>query len=135
MVAKFFRRNIIFIIMLNQDDLQKLKANLEKELETIENQLREIASENPAVKGDFDVRVEDLGNSMEDAAQEMTTLDQRQALVSALEKRRKEVRDAIDKIKSGTYGKCEKCSVAIKKERLIARPVAALCMDCAKLIR
>src|SRR3989344_588566 len=106
--------------------------NLNKELETIESQLREVASENPAVKGDFDVRVEDLGESMEDAAQEMTTLDQRQAMVTALEKRRKEVKDAIEKIKAGTYGKCEKCSVQIQKERLAAMPVAALCMDCAK---
>lgn len=121
--------------MLKEDELQKLHSNLENELKTIESQLREIASENPAVKGDFDVRVEDLGDSMEDAAQEMTTLDQRQALVSALERRRKEVKDAIEKIKLGSYGKCENCSVQIKKERLVAMPIAALCIDCAKLKR
>ncbi len=119
--------------MLTQDELQKLRSNLETEFKTIETQLKEIASENPAVKGDFDVRVEDLGDSMEDVAQEMTTLDQRQALVSALERRRKEVKDALDKIEGGTYGKCEKCSAHIKKERLVAMPIAALCMDCAKL--
>ena len=118
--------------MLTQDEVQKLHDNLQAELKTIEDQLREIASENPAVKGDFDVRVEDLGSSMEDSAQEMTTLDQRQALVTVLEKKRKEVKDAIEKIKAGSYGKCIKCSVDIKKERLVAMPVAALCMDCAK---
>ena len=122
--------------MLNKDELQKLHNNLAGELDKIDSQLREIASENPAVKGDFDVRVEDLGESMEDVAQEMTTLDQRQALVSALERRRKEVKDAMEKINAGTYGKCEKCSTEIKKERLVAVPIAVLCMDCAKgLIR
>ena len=119
--------------MLIPNETQKLYNSLEKELKTIKGQLGEIASENPAVKGDFDVRVEDLGNSMEDAAQEMATLDQRQAQLDFLEKRHKEITDAMDKIKAGIYGKCERCSVEIKKERLMAMPVVALCINCAKL--
>ena len=117
---------------MDNKDLEKLHADLEKELKTIDIQLKEIASENPIVKGDFDVKVEDLGSSMEDVAQELTSLDQRQALVDALERRRKEVVHAMEKIKEGTYGRCEKCSSEIHKDRLVAMPVAALCISCAK---
>ena len=120
---------------MDKSDSQKLYNDLAKELETLDSQLKEIASENPAVKGDFDVRVEDLGSSMEDSAQEMTSLDQRQALVDALERRRKEIVHAMEKIKAGTYGKCENCLAEIHKDRLVAMPVASLCMDCAKIAR
>ena len=52
-----------------------------------------------------------------------------------LKKRYKEVQNAMTKIKAGKYGICEKCSVQIKKERLIAMPIAALCINCAKIGR
>lgn len=120
---------------MTKDEAQKLFDDLAKELQNIDSQLKEIASENPVVKGDFDVRVEDLGDSLEDSAQEMASLDQRQALVDSFERRRKEVVHAMEKIKAGTYGKCEKCSADIQKERLTAMPVAALCITCAKTAR
>src|SRR3989338_5974786 len=120
---------------MTNDDQKKLYEDLSKEAEAIESQLREIASENPVTKGDFSARVEDLGDSMEDAAEEMASLDQRQAMVIQLKKRHKEVIHAMEKIKAGSYGKCENCSTPIKKERLVAMPIAALCINCAKISR
>lgn len=120
---------------MTKDEQQKLYDDLAKEAKIIEGQLKEIASENPITKGDFEARVEDLGDSMEDAAEELASLDQRQAMVIQLKKRYREVQSAIAKIKTGKYGVCEKCSVPIKKERLIAIPVAALCINCAKIAK
>jgi len=37
---------------------------------------------------------------------------------------------AIDRITQGTFGICESCSEEIKYERLKARPVTTLCIDC-----
>ena len=37
---------------------------------------------------------------------------------------------AIGKIKSGDYGYCETCGVAIGIRRLEARPIATQCVDC-----
>ena len=108
--------------------------NLNKELATIDKELAGIASENPLVRGDFDVKVEDMGSSTEDAAQEAGELDRLQAQVNALEKRRKEVVNILDKIKHGKYGKCENCSVDIGSARLRAVPVAILCIKCAKKV-
>ena len=120
---------------MTEEDKKKLYDDLAQEAKTIKGQLKEIASENPINKGDFSVRVEDLGDSVEDVAEEMASLDQRQAMVSVLKKRYKDVIHSMEKIKSGSYGKCENCSVDIMEARLKAMPVASLCIKCAKMAR
>jgi DnaK suppressor protein len=37
---------------------------------------------------------------------------------------------ALDKIKEGTYGECEMCGDMIAPKRLLARPIALLCVLC-----
>ena len=48
-----------------------------------------------------------------------------QALLAA-----EEIDDALDKIKKGTYGVCERCGELIPKARLEALPYARLCVAC-----
>ena len=38
--------------------------------------------------------------------------------------------EALGRIEDGTYGKCEECEQDIGIERLRARPVTTLCIDC-----
>jgi DnaK suppressor protein len=38
--------------------------------------------------------------------------------------------EAIERIEDGTYGKCESCGGPIGVERLKARPVTTLCIEC-----
>jgi YteA family regulatory protein len=40
------------------------------------------------------------------------------------------VNHALDKIKEGTYGICERCGKPIGEERLEAAPYTTLCIDC-----
>lgn len=40
------------------------------------------------------------------------------------------IREALDRIDKGTYGICEECGEEISEQRLIARPVTTLCIDC-----
>lgn len=42
------------------------------------------------------------------------------------------IREALDRIGNGTYGICEECGEDISAERLKARPVTTLCIDCKK---
>ena len=42
----------------------------------------------------------------------------------------KKIKHALNKIESGEYGICEICEEEISFDRLKARPVAALCIDC-----
>lgn len=119
---------------MTKEELQKLKDNLKKRLEEIDRELKDIASENPLVRGDFDVRVGDLGKSDDDAGQEAVELDRNQAMVNALEKERKDINNTIEKIETGVYGKCETCLAEINPARLKAMPVANLCISCAKKV-
>ena len=36
----------------------------------------------------------------------------------------------LEKIRQGTYGECEGCGDEIAAKRLVARPVASLCIAC-----
>lgn len=40
------------------------------------------------------------------------------------------IREALDRIENGAYGICEECGEEISEERLKARPVTTLCIDC-----
>lgn len=120
---------------MTKDELQKLEDNLKKALATLDKELANIASQNPLIRGDFDVKVEDVGPSIEDAAQEAGELDRLQAIVDNLERRRKEIVNILQKIKDGTYGRCENCSTNISPARLKALPVVSLCINCAKKVK
>jgi RNA polymerase-binding transcription factor DksA len=56
--------------------------------------------------------------------------DSGQATAEGLVETLHEVDAAIDRIEKGTYGTCESCGAEIPPERLDARPVASLCLDC-----
>jgi RNA polymerase-binding protein DksA len=38
---------------------------------------------------------------------------------------------ALERIGAGTYGVCDRCGNAIASQRLMARPIARTCIDCA----
>lgn len=40
------------------------------------------------------------------------------------------IREALERIENGTYGICEECGEEISEQRLEARPVTTLCIDC-----
>ena len=40
------------------------------------------------------------------------------------------IKDALARIEDGTFGICEECGEEISEERLKARPVTTLCIDC-----
>jgi RNA polymerase-binding transcription factor DksA len=42
-----------------------------------------------------------------------------------------ELDDALDRLREGSYGRCERCGRPIADERLAARPAARTCITCA----
>lgn len=53
----------------------------------------------------------------------LRTLDRDRKLI-------KKIEYTLQKIEFGTYGICESCGAQIPFKRLLARPVASLCIDC-----
>lgn len=45
----------------------------------------------------------------------------------------KKIQEALQRIEDGEYNVCEECDGLIRKERLDARPVTTLCIDCKEV--
>lgn len=118
---------------MTKEELQKLYEDLEQEENQLRQQLSVIADPNPAVKNDFQVKMPNYGEDEDENALESTDLDRNFAMEKELESKLNEILKTKEKIKNGTYGQCENCSVKIPAARLKARPVSALCVDCAKV--
>lgn len=116
---------------MDQNELQKLNKTLEQEEKNLIDQLNRIANKNPLVKGDFEVRVPNYGNEDDDNTREVTDLDKNFALTQELETKLNSIRKTRQKIKEGTYGKCDNCGSEIPQERLKAVPSANKCITCA----
>lgn len=43
----------------------------------------------------------------------------------------RQIRNALLRMENQTYGTCARCGAAISRERLVARPIATRCIECA----
>jgi len=77
--------------------------------------------------------VEDGQESFPDPTDRASLEDNRNLTLRIRDRERKlitKIDEAIDRIDGGTYGVCEDCGGAIGAERLKARPVTTLCIQC-----
>lgn len=121
-------------MIINKNDLNELRAVLDAERETIEE---ELASHGRVVSetGDWQGTTGGLEGEEpdpNDAADQMEELATNVPLVEELEKRHKEIARALQKMGSGTFGGCEVCGGAISIERLRANPAAQTCIAHAR---
>jgi len=128
-------------IMLDQKTIDELKTALEKERGLLISELKTIATPDPNLKGDWDVKhseweedeitsKEELegGISVNESDEDMKN----KALSDHSELRLKEVNDALKRIEDGTYGICQVCQREIPLERLKANPAASTDMGHAE---
>jgi len=119
---------------MNKEFLDKIKKQLLVEERHLKNKLKRIAKEDPKVKNriDFDaIRVE-VGDDEDENAFETALFDTNVALEQRLEDILNDINKALEKIKRGSYGICDKCGKEISPKRLEAFPTARLCIKCKK---
>ncbi len=82
-----------------------------------------------AMKGDIHLDPDDFADEIDSASSESGL-----AFIGRLRERERQLIQKIDlslqKIELGSYGTCRMCEEDIGMERLRARPVADLCIDC-----
>ena len=107
--------------------LKKKQLNYYKNLLT--ERLDELLSEaNRTVSG-----MSDLNGNMPDPADRATLESDRNFTLRIRDRERKligKIKEALERIEDGTYGICESCEEYISNERLEARPVTTLCIEC-----
>jgi DnaK suppressor protein len=107
---------------LTREELETLKGILDEQLRDLLSQSRDAVSELVEVR-DTDADPLDLA----------VTESNRDFTLRMAERERKlltKIRYALDRMHNGEYGVCESCGAPITFGRLMARPVATLCIDC-----
>ena len=112
---------------LTEEQLDELRANLEAEKDSLEE---ELAEHGKKVGEDWEGTSESKGQEADpsDAADNIEALATNVPLVEELEKSYKEVRRAIERMDKGTYGDCDVCKEPIIVDRLEANPAASTCV-------
>jgi DnaK suppressor protein len=114
---------------MDSSNLDKLKATLvaerdrlQAEVAAMDEEDRETLSE---VSGENNYRdhMADQGSATFERELDMT-------LEENIRRSLTEVRNSLDRIESGSYGKCERCGAEIPPARLEAVPTANLCIAC-----
>lgn len=113
--------------------IQQQKQSLKKLKKELRENLGDFATkEGTEVEGDYKARFPQYGRHPGEESQETTDYDERLDLEHKLELDLLKVNKALEKIKSGKYGKCETCGEAISKKRLKIYPEAEICEKCIK---
>ncbi|MDO8443588.1 MAG: TraR/DksA C4-type zinc finger protein [Candidatus Azambacteria bacterium] len=124
--------------MLEQKNLEEFKLALEKERDLLVKELETIATPDPNVKGDWDIKHSEWGENQITSQEELESgesvneIDEdmkNKSLSDSLELRLRDVNDALVRIENGTYGICDFCKKEISIERLRANPAAKTDME------
>jgi RNA polymerase-binding transcription factor DksA len=124
---------MVIFYNMEKNEVIKLKQDLLKELEEIESELSRFTTKNPVVKDDYKTMFSkpDQQDTLDEQAQNVTTYEQDMGVEHSLELRRKEIKETLEKIDTGVFGVCIKCSSPIEENRLKAMSVAKFCIACA----
>ena len=116
--------------MDNNMEIEKYKEKLEKEKESLEKELQKFASKDKKLEGDWDTKYPEIGEGEDEAADEVEEYANMLPIEYKLETKLRDVKNALDKIEKGDYGKCEKCRKEISEARLEIYPEARTCGKC-----
>lgn len=114
---------------ISPEIIKELEEKLKNERQRTEDELKRIAKPINAA-GEFETNFSEIGTDEDENASEVEEYTDNLALETNLQKQLAEISSALERIKNGTYGKCENCNNEIPLERLRAYPSAKNCLDC-----
>lgn len=115
---------------MQKELLGQLKNKLKQEKIALEEELENIASKDPLIKGNYEAKHPDIGRDEESNADEVEFYEQNRSEEQQLEKDLANIDGALKRIENGTYGNCLNCGKEISDERLKAFPEAKYCIEC-----
>jgi len=116
-------------------DTKKYKIKLEKELKLLEEEMAKVGRKNPSNSNDWEAVETDMNADLADSdevADEQENFSENTSILSKLEPQYNDIKLALEKIKKGTYGKCEVGGEEIPEKRLEANPGARTCIKHSK---
>lgn len=107
--------------------IESIKRLLHRQQREVEENLKEIEEDDPA-KSPALAESSEPGTDSYIAETHTRTM----VLGEQLKNASKNIKNALFKIRGGTYGKCEKCGKKIEPLRLLCLPTAKYCVSCSK---
>lgn len=107
---------------LTKEELETLKGVLDEQLRDLLSQSRDAVSTLTEVR-ETDADPLDLAVTESNRDFTLRMADRERKLLT-------KIRYALERMQNGEYGVCESCGAPITFGRLMARPVATLCIDC-----
>lgn len=112
--------------------LKKIEQQLLKEKTKLETQLAQFSAKNIHNPEDYNTVFPQFGEKDEDNAVEVAQYSDNLTLERTLESALRDVNNALEMIRKGTYGICKYCKKPIAEKRLLARSTSSSCIDCKK---
>jgi len=106
-------------------NLEGLKRQLEGEMQVLIQRGSEPLKESVGELSAYDNHTSDLGAETFEREKDLGLKDNTKILLM-------KVNHALDQIRNGSYGVCERCGKPIDEERLEAVPYTTLCVECKK---
>lgn len=107
---------------LSSEEVSTLHGMLSEQLDGLLQQSKETVHDLTDVR-DADADALDLAVTESNRDFSLRLADRERRLMT-------KIRHALGRIQEGEYGACESCGAPITYKRLLARPVATLCIDC-----
>jgi len=113
-------------------ELKHFEEKLRTELATLEKELATIGRKNPGNPADWEAKpdvMDTLPADSNEVADSIESYEENTGILKQLEIRFNEVKTALEKIGSGSYGICEIDNKPIEVKRLEANPAATTCLE------
>ncbi len=117
-------------IAIKKEILKKIKKELEERKLQIIKDLSSITQKDDHEKDEHRAKFPEYGDKNDENAQEISEYSTNIATEKILENTLRDIDNALERIKNGTYGVCKYCGEDIQEKRLLARPVASACIKC-----
>ena len=116
---------------LTKEFIAKHQKTLEEEMMKLQQQIQKLKADDPFSDPDY---------ASDNAAVDTDVREQdyhaiNEAQTKELQRRLKEIQNALTKIKKGSYGYCQKCGTDIPMPRLELVPEALYCVKCENEMR
>jgi len=115
---------------MKKETLEKIQKDLLERKAQIETELASFAKKDEYVKDNYRSEFPDFGDKDDENAKEIAEYTDNLSIEYSLESTLRDINKALEKIKKGTYGKCNYCGKEIAEERLLARPASSSCVEC-----
>ena len=122
---------------MNKEKLKKFGEKLKEAKNYLEEELFKLTKKDKKHDGNWDTKFPEKDSytgsqALEDAADQVEEYVNLLPVEYSMELRLKDIDLALQNIKKGTYGKCEKCDKDSREERLEIYPEARYCSECKK---